>query len=191
MKRILLWTCVFTFAVAGVRAQDAGTQQQLDKISGQIQDLIETQSQQSKRIDALEKELSDLAAKVNTPQVNDSASTADLKKLADEVQEIDRKRQADKELILANLEKLSKISAGDFHPRHPGTTPKNSDEPAVTQNCFPYVIQEGDTLGLIVKACKEKGVKVTTAQIIKANPGLNPNALYVGKKIFIPDPAAK
>ena len=58
---------MFTFAVAGVRAQDAGTQQQLDKISGQIQDLIETQSQQSKRIDALEKELSDLAAKVNTP----------------------------------------------------------------------------------------------------------------------------
>ena len=182
---------MFTFAVAGVRAQDTGTQQQLDKISGQIQDLIETQSQQSKRIDALERELSDLAAKVNTPQVNDSASTADLKKLADAVQEIDRKRQADKELILANLEKLSKLSVAEPRSHHPVTTPKTSDEPAVTQNCFPYVIQEGDTLGLIAKAFKEKGVKVTTAQIIKANPGLNPNALYVGKKIFIPDPAAK
>ena len=191
MKRILLWTCVFTFAIAGVRAQDSGTQQQLDKISGQIQDLIETQSQQTKRIEALEKELSDLAVKVNTPQVNDSASTADLKKLADAVQEIDRKRQADKELILANLEKLSKLSVAEPHQHHSGTTPKTSDEPAVTQNCFPYVIQEGDTLGLIAKAFKEKGVKVTTAQIIKANPGLNPNALYVGKKIFIPDTSAK
>ena len=189
MKRILLWTCVFTFAVAGVRAEDAGTQQQLDKISGQIQDLIESQSQQSKRIDALEKELADLAAKVNTPQVNDSASAADLRKLADAVQEIDRKRQADKELILANLEKLGKISAGEPHLHRPA--PKTSDTPAVTQDCFPYVIQEGDTLGLIAKAFKEKGVKVTTAQIIKANPGLNPNALYVGKKIFIPDTSAK
>jgi len=182
---------VFTFAIAGVRAQDSGTQQQLDKISGQIQDLIETQSQQTKRIEALEKELADLAVKVNTPQVNDSASTADLKKLADAVQEIDRKRQADKELILANLEKLSKLSVAEPHQHHSGTTPKTSDEPAVTQNCFPYVIQEGDTLGLIAKAFKEKGVKVTTAQIIKANPGLNPNALYVGKKIFIPDTSAK
>ena len=191
MKRILLWTCVFTFAVAGVRAQDTGTQQQLDKISGQIQDLIETQAQQSKRIDALEKELSDLAAKVNTPQVNDSASTADLKKLADAVQEIDRKRLADKELILANLEKLSKISVAEPRPHRTGTTPKTSDTPAVAQNGYDYVVKEGDTLGLIAKAFKEKGVKVTTGQIIKANPGLNPNAIYVGKKLFIPDPAAK
>ena len=190
MKRILLWTCVFTFAIAGVRAQDAGTQQQLDKISGQIQDLIETQSQQSKRIEALEKELSDLAVKVNTPQVNDSASTADLKKLAEVVQEIDRKRQADKELILANLEKLSKLSVTEPRLRR-SNTPKSAEEPAVAQNGYDYVVKEGDTLGLIVKAFKEKGVKVTTAQIIKANPGLNPNAIYVGKKIFIPDPAAK
>jgi phage tail protein X len=32
---------------------------------------------------------------------------------------------------------------------------------------------------------------VTTAQILAANPGLNPNSLIVGKKIFIPDPSAK
>jgi LysM repeat protein len=32
---------------------------------------------------------------------------------------------------------------------------------------------------------------VTKAQIIAANPGLDPNKLYVGKKIFIPDPNAK
>jgi LysM repeat protein len=34
-------------------------------------------------------------------------------------------------------------------------------------------------------------VKVTTAQIIAANPKMNPNVLIPGKKIFIPDPAAK
>ena len=41
------------------------------------------------------------------------------------------------------------------------------------------------------KAYRDKGVKVTTAQVLKANPTLDANKLYVGKKIFIPDPAAK
>ena len=54
-----------------------------------------------------------------------------------------------------------------------------------------YVVKDGDTLGGIAKKYKSQGVKVTTTQILKANPGLNPNALYVGKKIFIPDPNAK
>jgi len=53
------------------------------------------------------------------------------------------------------------------------------------------VVKDGDTLGGIAKKYKSQGVKVTTTQILKANPGLNPNALYVGKKIFIPDPNAK
>jgi len=34
-------------------------------------------------------------------------------------------------------------------------------------------------------------VKVTTAQLLKANPGLDATKLYVGKKVFIPDPNAK
>ena len=191
MKKILFSTVVVALALGGVQAQDTGTQQQLDKLSGQIQDLTDAQAQQAKRIDAVEKELADLTAKVNTPQVNDSASAADLKKLADDVQEIDRKRQADRELILANLEKLGKISAGDTHPRHTTSAPKTSDEPATPATGYEYVIKDGDTLGVIAKAFKDKGVKVTVSQIIKANPGMNPNALYVGKKIFIPDPSAK
>jgi len=191
MKKILLSTVVAALALGGVQAQDTGTQQQLDKLSGQLQDLTETQAQQGKRIEAVEKELADLTAKVNTPQVSDSASAADLKKLAADVQEIDRKRQADRELILANLEKLGKISAGDTHSHRAASAPKVSDEPATPATGYEYVIKDGDTLGVIAKAFKEKGVKVTVSQIVKANPGMNPNALYVGKKIFIPDPSAK
>jgi LysM repeat protein len=52
-------------------------------------------------------------------------------------------------------------------------------------------VQKGDTLPAIAKAYREQGVKVTTAQIIKANPNVDPNKLFIGKKIFIPDPNAK
>jgi len=35
------------------------------------------------------------------------------------------------------------------------------------------------------------GVKVKTAQIIAANPKMNPNSPIAGQKLFIPDPNAK
>ena len=53
---------------------------------------------------------------------------------------------------------------------------------------YEYEVKAGDTLSLIVQAYRKQGVKVTSALVIKANPGLNPNRLFTGKKIFIPDP---
>lgn len=179
-------------------AQDAATQQQLDKLSAQIQDLTDAQVQQNKRIEALEKEIADMGDKVNQPVVNNSASEDDLKKLAEQVQEIDQKRQDDRELILKQLEKLGKISSGEGHrtaynPPAADESDNSAPTPATnaTQSGHPYTIAPGDTLAAIAKAYRAQGVKVTTRQILAANPGLDPNKLYVGKKIFIPDPAAK
>jgi LysM repeat protein len=195
MKRISLWILVFTFAVGAVRAQDAATQQQMDKLSGQIKDLTDTVEVQRKRIETLEKDINELRDKVNTPAINDSASREDLKKLAEQVQEIDRKRADDRELILKNLEKVAK-AGGDTAPVRPRKPAKPVDDnstptPATPQNGYEYPVKAGDSLGAIAKAYRDQGVKVTTAQILKANPGLDPNKLYVGKKIFIPDPSAK
>jgi len=63
--------------------------------------------------------------------------------------------------------------------------------PAVSANGYDYEVKSGDTVGGIARKYQKQGVKVTVSQILKANPGLNPNALYVGKKIFIPDANAK
>src|ERR1700722_12181735 len=106
MKKISLWILILVCAVSLAQAQESATQQQLDKLSGQIQDLLDAQAQQGKRIDALEKEISDVRDKVNTPAVDNSASRDDLKKLAEQVQEIDKKRQDDRDLILKQIERL-------------------------------------------------------------------------------------
>src|SRR5215469_11207683 len=98
MKTISVWICLLTLAVVlppRAPAQDSATQAQLDKITGDIQDVKESLNLQDKRISALEKKIGDLADKVSTPQGNDFASTDDLKKLAEQVQEIDKKRQQD------------------------------------------------------------------------------------------------
>ena len=196
MKKLSLWLLVFTVAVGVVRAQDAGTQQQIDKLSGQIQDMLAAQEQQGKRLTALEKQISELSDKVNTPAVNDGATHEELKSLATQVQEIDKKRQADRELILKEIGKLGNASGATGKPKSkPATAPTTDDPnaatPAVPQKGYEHIVAAGETLSAIAKAYRDQGVKVTTTQILKANPGLDASKLYVGKKVFIPDPNAK
>ena len=112
MKKISLWVLLVVFTVSLARAQESATQQQLDKLSGQIQDLLDAQAQQGKRLDALAKDISELREKVNAPKTEDNASAADLKNLAEKVQEIDKKRRDDRELIIKQIENLGKVAAG-------------------------------------------------------------------------------
>ena len=200
MRKISLWLFIFVFAVftsSLARAQEDATQQQIDKLSGQIQDLLDAQAAQGKRMDALEKEIGDLRDKLSQPAASDGASADDLKKLAGQVQEIDKKRQSDNELILKEIEKLGKVSGGTASHKlspaaatPPPTAPAdNSTAPASgPQKGYEYEVKAGDTLSAIAKACRAQGVKVTSDQIQAANPGLNPKNLIVGKKIFIPAP---
>ena len=188
---------VAVFAVAGARAQDTATQQQIDKLTGQIQDILETQAAQTKQLEALQGQIAELRDKLNQPApANDSASADDLKKLAAQVQEIDRKRQDDNELILKQIEKLGKAGGGagghKIAANTGGTAAGTSPTPAAgPQKGYDYTVAAGDTVSAIAKAYRAQGVKVTTAQILAANPGLNANGLIVGKKIFIPDANAK
>jgi septal ring factor EnvC (AmiA/AmiB activator) len=195
MKKILFSLLILVFAVSQAPAQDAATQQQIDKLSGQIQDLQEALSRQNQRIEDLEKKISDLTDKVNTPVVDESASREDLKKLAEQVQEIDRKREEDRDLILKQIENLSKVAAvapvsASHHPRTPPDESASSGS-STPQKGYEYIIKEGDNLGLIIKAYRADGVKVTKSQIIVANPKINPDVLIPGMKLFIPDPNPK
>jgi LysM repeat protein len=198
MKKILFWSGILALMLAvapRVSAQDSATQQQLDQLSGQIQTLQDGLTEQDKRISALEKKISDMQDKLNSPSGNDYASSDDLKKLAEQVQEIDKKREDDNQKILDALGKLGK--GGGVEPtRHESqaTPPPNTDPNTATaaagqqQNGYYYTIQAGNTLSAIAKAYRAQGIKVTATQILAANPGLSANSLYVGKKIFIPAP---
>jgi len=201
MRKIALGLLVLTLAAGGLPAQDAATQQEIDKLTGMLQDLTERLAAQDKHLDALDRQISELRDKVNTPVVNNSASLDDLQKLASQVKEIDQKRQADKEFILGKIEDLAKLAAAapiPVRPRHPGSEPKDpgNDTPpagAGTQKetMYPYKVQPNDNLTAIIKAFRDKGVKVTQSQVLKANPGLTPDTLLVGQTIYIPDSAAK
>jgi LysM repeat protein len=197
MRKISFWLFIFAFVAftSGIaRAQDVATQQQIDQINGKLQDLIDAQAAQGKRLAALEKSVSDLQDKLNQPAANNSASADDLKKLAEQVKELAKKQQDDNDLVLKELEKLGKGGSITTTSHKPPSVSNDNPAPApgAPQKGYYYTIQEKDTLSAIAKAYSaELKIKLTADQILAANPGLNPKNLIVGKKIFIPDPSAK
>lgn len=190
MKRIVILLAIFSAVPLLVQAQDAATEEQLNRLRGEITALQTSNVDLQKRLADVLKELQDVREQAARPTGN-FASPEDLKQLADKVREVDRKRAEDRELILEEIKKLGKaITAGA------GRAPKISDEPrsggdkpSGPEKGYEYVIQSGDTLSTVVAAYREKGVKVTLDQVLKANPNLKPESLKVGQKVFIPAPA--
>jgi LysM repeat protein len=175
------------------RAEDAATEEKLNQLSGKIEDLIASHEAQRKRVAELGREIENLREQQSKPTGN-FASQEDLKRLADAVREVDRKRMDDNEKIHNDLVKLSKSLATPLP--QPKKKPASSfgdapvpDKPSHKEDVAEYVVQSGDTLSVIVQAYREKNVKVTVDQILKANPGLVPEKMHVGQKIFIPLPS--
>jgi chromosome segregation ATPase len=198
MKKISLWVLALFLTASIASAQDAATQQQIDKLSGQLQDLTEAQVRINQRLDNLEKVIGDLREKVNTPVVNDYATQAELKDLVEQMRKIDKNRKEDTENIVKQIENLAKAAAtpppAPVTHSHKAPKPEPDDTASSKSNTgeYEYEVHPGDNLGLIIKkAYKEKGVKVTKSQLIAANPKMNPNVLIPGEKLVIPDSSAK
>jgi septal ring factor EnvC (AmiA/AmiB activator) len=194
MRKISFWLFIFAFAAFTsdiARGQDDATQQQIDQINGRIQDLLDSQTQQAKRLASLEKSIGDLQDKLNQPTADTGASADDLKKLAEQVKDLAKKQQDDNDLVLKELEKLEKAGGIPATGRKPPIVSIDNPTPAAdgAQNGYYYTIQDKDTLTAIARAYStELKIKITPEQIQAANPGLNPKNLIVGKKIFIPKP---
>jgi LysM repeat protein len=175
-----------------LRAQDAATEERLNKLSGRIDDLAAAQESLKKQIDVLAKELDSVREQSDKPNAS-YARQEDLNRLGEAVKEVDRKRLDDAEKIHTELLKLREVLKAPLPPKKKTSATAAKDtpvsaNPTTPDKGFEYVIQSGDTLDAVVQAYKEKNVKVTVAQILKANPGLKAERLKVGQTIFIPAP---
>ena len=168
-------------------AQDAATEERLNKLSAQIDVLIEAKDAQNKRIEELAKQLREVQEQVNKPSGN-YASSDDVQKLADAIKEVDKKRKDDNEKVVQELQNLGKSLSSGGSGKKTSSTPNVPTTSNANQKGYEYVIQQGDTLGVIAKAYRDKNIKVTVQQILDANPGLKPESMKTGQKIFIPAP---
>jgi LysM repeat protein len=193
MKRIsFLLVTLALCAGPAARAQDAATQERLDKLSGRIEDLTAAQEAQRKQMSELTRELESVREQSGKPNTS-YARQEDLNRLLEEIKAVDRKRMDDAEKIRTELLKLRKVLEAPLaQPKKTTVTaPKDTaaaTSPTTPEKGFEYVIKSGDTLDAVAQAYKEKNIKVTVAQILKANPGLKAERLKVGQKIFIPAP---
>ncbi|HZR21467.1 MAG TPA: LysM peptidoglycan-binding domain-containing protein [Verrucomicrobiae bacterium] len=193
MKRIALFALGLALAIpAALPAQDAATEERLNKLSGQIEDLRASNEALNRRLETLTKDIDALRSQMDKPAGN-FASDEDLKRLADTVKEIDRKRLDDYEKIRTELKSLGKTLAASAPSSVRKSSPPpvieaSNDKGSVPDKGFEYQVKHGDTLSLIVQAYRDNNIKVTKDQILKANPGLIPEKMKVGQKIFIPAP---
>jgi LysM repeat protein len=193
MKRIFPFFAAVLIAVPTVaKAEDAATEERLNKLAAQIADLQAVQDSQRKHLDELSREIGTMQQQLNKPSPN-YASADDLKQIADKIQEVDRKRQQDSENVADELRKLGRtLTAKPPRIKHtPEPAPSGNDAPAPSpkeKDHMEYTVQSGDTLMAIVQAYREKGVKVTLSKVLNANPGLKPETMKVGQKIVIPVP---
>lgn len=189
---------------AAARAAAAAERQDLEdrvkRLAGMVEALQATQEAQQKRLGAVVEDLRsthDESARTG----NKFATREELKQFVEKIQELDRKREADKKLILEEIQKLAKAAASAPLPRPPsdgnsGSAPKRPRVPSGSEPDAPaskgpekgydHVIEKGQTLSAIVEAYRSKGIKVTLKQVLEANPNLNEKKLSVGQKIFIP-----
>src|SRR5262245_33767758 len=191
MKRISRFLdAAMLVAPAALRAQDAAVEERLDKLAGQIKDLIEAKDAQNKRIEELARGVRELQEQQGRPSGN-YASQEDVKRLAQNLQEVERKRQEDNELIKRTLESLGKSLKPS--PSTTATPPRTESSPRTEtaprtkpENGYEYTVKEGDKLINIVKAYNDQGVKVTLQQVLEANHGLDPKTMKIGQRIWIP-----
>ena len=180
---MLIWPAV-------MHAQDAATEERLNKLSAQIQDLIIAKDAQNKRIEDLASAIRDLQDQQGKPNPT-YATQDDLKMLAGKLEEVDSKRREDNEKLVSELKNISK-AVTDLAKAPVITKPVVSSSGGGTsageKPHYEYTIRKGDTLSAVIAAYKEQGINVKLQDILDANPKLDPKNMSVGLKVIIPAP---
>jgi LysM repeat protein len=208
MKRFIV-PLIFSFLTSAVYAGDSeppsapaaevaakqAADERYERMAADIQALQAANEALASKLTALQQQLQDLRNQQSQTPAN-AATADDLKRLAGKIEEVDRKREEDKQAIAEEIRKsmgdLKHTLAVDSPPSHVNTPkPAAAAETSDNDKGFVYKIQEGDSLSAIVKAYnadyKSKGMKtVTLKQAMDANPQVDWNRLRVGQKIIIP-----
>jgi hypothetical protein len=205
MKRVLsgLLLIAFTLALrplvgadeAALLAERQNMDERYKKMVAMVEDLLAAQATFQKRIGSLSDDLQNLREE-NLRSQGKWASRDDLKRLADRIADLEKRREEDRRVILEEIKKLANTPPPVLpEPSVPKKSrkpePQVQDPTPIPEKGYEYEVKDGDTVAAIVAGYREKGVKTSVDQVLKANPSLKPNKLKKGQKIFIPDPNLK
>jgi peptidoglycan hydrolase CwlO-like protein len=171
----------------------------IKELRSKITDLEATCQSLQKQIDSLERELGKLREDLRASRNNNALASVEegLKRMAKDITEVDRKRQADNDRVTSYIEESfgrleKKLSVPPSRPP-PAAPPAHTKQgsggtPPPSGKTYEYAVQSGDTLTGILNRLRKEGFKVTQKQVEDANPNVNWKRIQVGQKIFIPAP---
>jgi LysM repeat protein len=185
---------------AATVAAKEGAEERYERMAADIQALQTANEALQAKITALEGAMQELRNQL-VQAASNSSTQDELKSLAGKIEEVDRKREEDKQAISEEIRRsiagLEKAVGGATVPAR-GPSPKTvPDKPAVASDKgFVYTVEDGQNLSVIVNAYnkefKSKGLKpITMKQAKEANPDVDWNRLRVGQKIIIPVPESQ
>jgi len=163
-------------------------------LKGRVADLSDGRDALQKQVQALQSKVDELSAKLAKPPA-DYATPDDIKALKAAIEEVDKKRQADNDKIVATLNDIAKNyktpaiapthTHADVTPPPPANNNSTQDGPG-----FNWVARPNDTLNKIVNEFNKQhpDAKTSVDDLLKANPALknDPKNLKEGQKLFIP-----
>jgi len=187
-------------ATASAIAAQQAADERYKRVAADIEALQSDNDLLKAKIAALEQKIDNLRQQLAAAG-NNTGVQEDLKRLAENIAQVDRKREEDKQAIAEEIRKsiggLEKTLAGPAAPIRAPPPKLQLDIPTpAIENGFSYTVQDGDNLSVIVKAYnadfKSKGWKtITLKQAMEANPNVKWDHLRVGQKIVIPKPEAQ
>lgn len=199
MKRIsIFFTATWLVFSCTAQAQDASqasaaadrqaAAELYQRLSGKIQDLSEAQDALRRQLDELQNQLRELREQKNKPDT-DKVDRDELRKLAEQLKEVDDKRAADKELILKEISKLASMPPVARSSNGGGGGGGGDSAAQKNYEGYEHTVKSGETLIAIIRAYnKEYHLKLTLDSVVKhpMNAGIKADALTVGQKVFIP-----
>ena len=171
--------------------------EQFRRLHGEIEELKGAHALQQEQSDKLKKKikfLTDENLKLNRRLAGNFATADEVKALQIALKEMDANRLKDRAIFQKALGDLGKLIQKVAQQK--AAAPPLDPAPRAVAKNFKFnthKVEIGEFLGTIIiaynRAYKEEGLgTVTQSQVLKANPGLNPNRLLVGQKIKIPLP---
>ncbi|HQC42284.1 MAG TPA: LysM peptidoglycan-binding domain-containing protein [Verrucomicrobiota bacterium] len=181
-------------------------QERIRTLSSRVEELTQAHAEIIQAINKLQRQYNVMAEEVSRlreavrtppppPDLSSAASLDSVKQLQAALVALENRflasekdRQRDNERLLKQLDKLAKIAPSASIPSTPkAATPSKQPEIAGDGTVYEWTVKEGETLSGIVKMVKNSGGNTSVDAILKANPGLNPNSMRVGRKIIIPE----
>jgi LysM repeat protein len=200
----ILLAAVVRSATGAEAIDPAVVGERLQRLTAAVESLEMTLASQQRQIDGLANELQKAREELAN-HGNQRPWADDMKRLADAINEVDRKRAADGEQVLKVLNELRRSVATSTTTEAPRSArPSNTavDRTAVNRNpgraaettpdkALPYVIQAGDSLSRVVdefnKQARQEGYQaLTVQQVMKFNNIAEARRIREGQTIQLP-----